>query len=453
MKTNQSALKLDFAQSTLLGVACNAPIYSIAVTTALLVAAIGRQAPLALIFCGFISFGVLIAYMRLNREEVNAGAAYTWVSRIIGPTAGFFAGWSLLLASLISMISVILPAGKATLLLLSPEMAESKAAVTLCAILWLIAVTAVVMRRVKIVGNLQSVLTFLELGLIVAMCGAIAWMFMASPVSPPPASVFSPRDLDAKFFTEGVVLAVFFYWGWDVIFNLSEETNDSQTTSAQAGIVALLLLILFFTFFAYSALVLDEKEMKQAGDNVVIALAGKVFPPPFHYLASLAFLLSTTGALVASILQFSRTIFAMSRDGLVSARFAHLHQRWRTPVLAIALDSSLVLLLVAGTYFSQTVEETILAGVAASGIFVAYYYGLTGIACVVHFLRKPQGGAANWLLYVVWPGCSVMVLFTAAVLSTSQFGALTAATIVSGVLLGAALLLLRKKKPGPSARQ
>lgn len=42
-------------------------------------------------------------------------------------------------------------------------------------------------------------------------------------------------------------------------------------------------------------------------------------------------MLSTVGTLETSILQFTRTLYAKGRDGIVHPRYAILHKRWRTP--------------------------------------------------------------------------------------------------------------------------
>ncbi|CEJ17410.1 probable amino acid transporter transmembrane protein [Ralstonia solanacearum IPO1609] len=111
---------LGLAESVVMGVAGTAPAFSIAATTATLIGAVGPLAPASLLYCGLIMFGVTFAYLHLNRLNPSAGAAYAWVGAIFNRTLGFFAGWALLVASVVFMVSGTIPAATATLTLIAP---------------------------------------------------------------------------------------------------------------------------------------------------------------------------------------------------------------------------------------------------------------------------------------------------------------------------------------------
>lgn len=431
-----AAKKITLAQTALIGLAGNAPSYSIAVTSGALIGAATGLAPFIIFACGIVVLGILLAYKRLNEERASAGAAYTWVSQIINPTLGFFAGWCLLVASVLFIVAASLPAGKAALMIFDPAWGENKLWVTLVALGLLALISFAVLRGIEVVGRVQSILTGLEIGLIAIIAIAIMVKFGNEIFNLRHITVLDFSSFDIKTFSAGVVIAIFFYWGWDVIFNVSEETADSHKNSGHAGLIVLLSLIAIFTFFAAAAVaVISADEIKASGDNAIFAIAAKVFPKPFDAIAVLTFLLSTIGAMEASLLQFSRTVLAKARDKRVSPRLAYMHPEWRTPVLAIALDVVIVIVLLFGSLFFSTIEEAIAAGIGATGILVAYYYGFAGIACAVYFGRKNLTIGA-WLLYVLWPILSVVVLVAAAVLATLQFNQLAAASVIVSLLIG-----------------
>jgi hypothetical protein len=58
-----------------MGVAGVAPAYSIAASTASLVAAVALSGPASLLYCGIAMFGIVWAFTELGKTEVNAGAA------------------------------------------------------------------------------------------------------------------------------------------------------------------------------------------------------------------------------------------------------------------------------------------------------------------------------------------------------------------------------------------
>jgi amino acid transporter len=80
---------LGVGESIVMGVAGTAPAFSIAATTATLVATVGTLSPATLLYCGLIMFGVTFAYIHLNRITPNAGASYAWVGAVFHPILGF----------------------------------------------------------------------------------------------------------------------------------------------------------------------------------------------------------------------------------------------------------------------------------------------------------------------------------------------------------------------------
>src|ERR1019366_7128850 len=153
---------LGIGESIIMGVAGTAPAFSIAATTATLVATVGTLAPASLLYCGLIMFGVTFSYMHLNHTNPNAGASYAWVGSAFNPVLGFFAGWALLVATAVFMVSGSIPAATATLLLIAPQLVDSPAAVTFVAAGWLLAVSAVIVRGIKPTSYAQIVMTIIE---------------------------------------------------------------------------------------------------------------------------------------------------------------------------------------------------------------------------------------------------------------------------------------------------
>src|SRR5213076_3295721 len=105
----------------------------------------------------------------------------------------------------------------------------------------------------------------------------------------------------------------------------------------------------------------------------VFCLKRKIF-------ASGAVILSSIATLETTMLQFSRMLFAMGRDGAMPTAFGFVDARTQTPVRAMLVLISVGLLLVWGSSLMPTVHQIILDSVNAVGVLVAYYYGLAGLA-------------------------------------------------------------------------
>jgi amino acid transporter len=106
--------------------------------------------------------------------------------------------------------------------------------------------------------------------------------------------------------------------------------------------------VLLVGFGALALLLLSDAEIESAGINIVFAVAEKLLPDPWDYVAVIAVMLSTVGTLETSILQFTRTMFSMGRDNALHQRYARLHRTYRMPwvptVLIIVLGLMLLFL-------------------------------------------------------------------------------------------------------------
>ena len=438
---------LGIGESIIMGVAGTAPAFSIAATTATLIAAVGTLAPASLLYCGLIMFGVTFSYMHLNRINPNAGAAYAWVGSIFNPVLGFFAGWALLVASAVFMVSGTIPAATATLLLLKPELANNPSMVTFIAAGWLLAVSAVLLKGIKPTSYSQVVMTGIEVVVLVLIVSVAVIKFGGTPVRPFSLNWFSAAEFTPQLFSTGALTALFFFWGWDVTVNLNEETKNSRQISGRGALWAMVIvLLLFMSFATITLMVLTDKEIEQSSTNVVVAVAEKLFPQPWSYMAVIAVMLSSIGTLVTSILQFTRTMYAQSRDGVLHPRYALLHKTWRTPWVATTVITCLGILFLFLSSYSPTVNLIIKDSVNAIGFQVAFYYGLTGLACAWHYRKQVFHSTYNLVFLVLWPLFSTAFLFFIAAFSIPTFDLTTTVIGLGGLVIGVVPLQFNRRR-------
>jgi amino acid transporter len=438
---------LGIGESIIMGVAGTSPAFSIAATTATLAAAVGTLAPASLLYCGLIMFGVTFSYMHLNRINPNAGAAYAWVGSIFNPVLGFFAGWAVLVASAVFMVSGTIPAATATLLLLKPELANNPSMVTCVAAGWLLAVSAVVVKGIKPTSYSQVVMTGIEVVVLVLIVSVAVIKFGGSPVRPFSLTWLSAAEFTPHLFSTGALTALFFFWGWDVTVNLNEETKNSSQTPGQGALWAMVIvLLLFMSFATITLMVLTDKEVEQSSTNIVVAVAEKLFPKPWSYMAVIAVMLSSIGTLTTSILTFTRTMYAQCRDGVLHPRYALLHKTWRTPWVATTVITCLGILFLFLSSFSPTVNLIIKDSVNAIGFLVAFYYGLTGLACAWYYRTQVFHSTYNCVFLVLWPLLSTAFLFFIAAFSIPTFDLTTTVIGLGGLVIGVVPLLLNRKR-------
>ena len=438
---------LGLIHSLVIGVAGSAPSFSISATLVALIGAVGILAPASLFYCGLMMVGIVFAYMHLNTYHPNSGASYAWVTEIFGLSLGFFAGWALLVASALFMVSASIPAGAATLLLILPQYADSQVAVTFCALGWLIFITLLVVKGVGLTAKLQMVMTLIELLILLSISLLVIAKFGASAMHMISWQNFSPFAFTPNSFASGAVIALFFFWGWDVAINLNEETKNPEKAPGHGIVGAILVIIAAFTAFAsISLMALSDQEISQSGTNIVFAVAEKIIPQPWSYLAVLALILSTIGTIETSMLQFSRTMFSKSRDGIFHIRWAKVHSKWKTPYAATFLIASIGGILLLLSMSSKSVAEVMAASINIIGVQAAYYYGLAGFACAWFFRKKALSSVKLFITMLLWPTLSAVVLWCAAVLAMMDFDKATTLIALGSICLGIIPLIRKIKK-------
>ena len=436
-------------ESAIMGIAGTAPAFSMAVTTAAIVASVGVLSVGSVLYCGLIMFGIMLAFVHLSKITPHAGAAYAWVGHVFGKKWGFFAGWGLLVASIFFMVSATIPAATSTLVLIAPQLVDNTTWVTLTAAIWLTLVTIVVTKGIKHASHTQVVLTVIESLVILALIVAAFLQYWTHPVHAPSFTWFSPFSFTPQLFATGALTGLFFYWGWDVTMNLSEETRNGrrgESASASKGAFwSMVNLILFFIIMMIVVLiVLSDEEIAKANTNVLYAVANKLFPAPWNYLAVLSTILSTIGTIETQILQFSRSMFAMARDAMLHPRYATIHPQWQTPWVATAAIWLLGVLLLFGSSYMPSVKSILESSILAIGFQICFYMSLTGFACAWHYRAKFTSGVLAAISHVVWPALAAAFMVFIALYSIPTFDMVTNIVGIGGILIGFIPLLLNR---------
>ncbi len=434
-------------ESIIMGIAGTAPAFSVEVTATTIIAAVGVLSVASLLYCGIIMFGITFAFIHLNKMNPNAGASFAWVGQIFGGTAGFFAGWSLLVASCLFMVSGTIPAANAFLLLFAPDHVNNVHLITIIAALLLTAISVVVLKGIKLTSYVQVAMTIVEVMILFVIGIASFRIFPHIAEHPFSWGWFSIKEFTPQTFAGGALTAMFFYWGWDVVMNLNEETKDPGRTPGRGAFWAMSYLLLFFVVFIIIVLLgLSDAEMEHYNTNVIYAVAQKLYGNWFGYLAIIAVLLSTLGTLETSIIQFTRTLFAKGRDGVLHPRYAKVHPKWKTPYVAVIFIWGFGMFLLLLSSYVPTINQILKYFISAIGFQISFYLGLTGFACAWYHRGLLGKQPLASITRVIFPAISAAFLFFVAAYSIPTFDLVTDVLGIGGILLGIVPLLLNKRR-------
>jgi len=402
---------LGFLDTIVMSVAGSAPAYSIAATTAVIVAAVGFGSPAALLYCGIPMAGIAIAYNHLNKLGANAGAAYAWVGRVLHPVLGFFSGWALVVSATIFMVAGSLPAGQVTLSLFSQHAAGQIGWVTAVGTVWFLVMAFFVARGVRITANAQWVMSSVEVALLVvfAVLGLLHSHRVAS---------FSWSWLGFSHFAgfggfvAGALIAAFYYWGWDTASNLGEETEKGESNAGRGGLIGVVIVFLLFEVFTIVInMDLPRKTIESNSGNVLEALGNTLWSGAGGKLLIIAVALSTIATLETTLIQVTRSLFSMARERTLPARFGHVHPVWKTPVFATAVVACVSVVLFVVSNLIGSVGTVLSDAIQAIGLQIAIYYGLAGVAAVVAFRKHLLDSVSDFIVMGVFPVLGAAFMF------------------------------------------
>lgn len=448
---------LGVLDSVVMGVAGVAPAYSIAASTAVLVAAVGLAGPSSLLWCGIAMFGIVWAFAHLGRTEVNAGASYAWVRRALHPVLGYLAGWCLVVSALLFMVAGSLPAGSVTIGLFSASAANNITLVTIVGSVFFAIMVVAVLVGVRITATAQMVMSSIELVLLL-LFAVLAIVHGATAVNPAHRfswSWLSPTDY-ARFgggsggFVAGALVAAFYYWGWDVTANLNEETRNARTTpgvGAMLGLVVVLALFLVFTIG--TNLVLSAHSVQVNSADVLDVLGQAVWHGWGGKLIVVAVILSTVATLETTLIQVTRSLFAMGRDHTMPRIFSMVHPSWRTPWIATIIVGVVSIGLFVASNFVGSVGTVLTDAIDAIGLQITIYYGLAGLAAVVLFRRHLFSSVKNFFFMGLWPLAGSIFMFVVLAESIGPNGGKVDEIGVGAIALGIIPLVIYWVKGSP----
>lgn len=384
---------IGYVSNVVIGVASTAPGYSLAATLGFIVAVpgVGLSAPAVLLVSFLPMLCIAFAYSYMNRADPDCGTSFAWVTRAMGPQLGWLAGWAIIAADIIVMASLAQIAGIYSFLLVGwQSAAHSTWAVTAVGVVWIAIMTYICVIGIELNAKTQRWLLSAEI-LTLALFAVIALVKVAVTDVPteqaPSLSWLNPLHISSfNALIDGVLLGIFIYWGWDSGVAVNEESEDSATGPGRAAVVSTILLVLIYVVVSFAAQAYGgEKLLIDNQDDVLSVLGTKVFGSPLDKILIIAVLSSAAASTQTTILPTARTSLSMARWGAIPRTFGEVSPRYLTPTVStIAMGSVSIVWYVLVNQLSQNVLGD---SVTAIGFMIAFYYGITGLACIIYYRR------------------------------------------------------------------
>jgi amino acid transporter len=296
-----------------------------------------------------------ISYGKLAATWPEAGSTYTYVTKGLHPTVGYFAGWAMildyLLIPLLSVIFVALTANKVW-----PEVPYS-----IWVMIAAVGITAINLGGIRMTARANwlmnaimfvSLIWFIALALKALTSGAgEATLFSTKPF-------FNPQTFSVSDITSATSLAVLSFLGFDGVTTLAEEAKNPRRDIGRATLLVCFIAGGLFVLESYLAQMVWPDYKTFAPIETAFMDIGKLIGgASLFYFLSFVLVVAGVASAVTGQASAARLLCGMGRDRLLPYRiFGYVHPHWGTPVYSVLLMGAVHLLGAVWLQYSEAAE-------------------------------------------------------------------------------------------------
>ncbi len=300
---------------------------------------------------GLIALTGALTFAELGGMFPRAGGVYVYIKEAYGKLAGFLYGWVILLVINTGALAALSVIFADYMQFFIPAMSETRK--TILAIVTIAGLTGINMIGV----NISQFFTNLFSGLKLA---AIAGIIITGVIFYEPANVnielfdTSNAALPDNLMGAMLVALIGVLWsfgGWHHASYLAGETKNAQKTVPRAMIFGVTVVTVVY-LLANIAYMLMMPLSEIAASGAVAGDALQSVTPIGGKIAAVIIAISIFGTIGIYTMSAPRIYFAMAKDGIFFPALAKIHERFRTPVNAMAVQAiwAIVLLLLWKTF-------------------------------------------------------------------------------------------------------
>ncbi len=317
---------------------------------------------------GVIALAGAFAYAELGSLFPRAGGQYVYLREGWHPLAGFLYGWALLLLIESGAIAAVaITFGHYALRLAG----RGDLAVVPIAVAAIVLLSVINYLGVKPGSRVLNVLVVLKVAALATLIGAGAlapavdgwWSAARATQVSTGATVLA--------FGAALVPILFAYGGWQNANYVAEEIENPRRNlplSLLLGTATVVVIYVLVNLVYLRALGLDGLAQTTTPASKAAAM---MFGSAGDRFVTAAIAISTFGFLDLAILAPTRVYYAMAADGVFLPALARLHPRYRTPWLAIFIQSAWSCVLALTGRYEQLLNYVVFADWIFFGLTVA----------------------------------------------------------------------------------
>jgi len=334
----------------------------------------------AWILGGLFALTAAFIWAELAALRPDVGGQYAYLREAFHPGVAFVYGWVLLLVVQTGGMAAVAVTFARYFVELTylPTSSAALAAIVLATL------TIINCLGVRAGSTVQSILMVLKI-LAITMLVVCGFLFASRSVNPTHV-LDRPASLDLlTAFGAALVPVIFAYGGWQTATFIAGEIKEPRKNLPRGLILGVTgVVLLYLAANVVYILVLGTEGLAASSAPASDVMRRALGDVGARVIAS-GIAISTAGFLSQSMLTAPRVYFAMATDGLFFQSVGMVHPKTRAPVVAIALQGVLAIVIaLLGTY------DRILNYVVSIDVI---FFGLT--ACCIFVFRKREAAAVT----------------------------------------------------------
>ena len=324
---------------------------------------------------GLIALAGAFIYAELAARRPHLGGQYAYLREAYHPAVAFVYGWALLLVTQTGGMAAV----AVTFARYFRDLTHTPLSDALLAAFSLAGLTIINCLGVRAGGSTQNLLMVLKIVAIGGLVGCGYFLIGRAPVPLRPVLDRPPSFGLLTAFGAAVVPVLFSYGGWQTASFLSAELRQPKRDLPRGlmiGVAGVIVLYLSVNLVCIRVLgVAGLAATMVPASSVMRAALGERGAA----LIAIGIAISTLGFLAQGMLTAPRVYFAMAEDGLFFRSVSWVSPRTRVPVVAIALQGGLAVLIALSGRYEQILNYVV------SVDFI--FFGLTA-TCLFVFRRR-----------------------------------------------------------------
>lgn len=381
--------QLNYLEVIAMSVAIIAPTFAMSMNVSLLASVASYSVSLvfliSIIFIGFVA----VSFVKFNQHFSTAGSVYTFIQKSLGKTTASISGWGLFLAYLTFSAGCSAAFGSLFRIFVTNltgiDLGWIPFTILCVGAIWLISYTDIKLStRIMFIFEAISIFLILVLSVIVLFKVGINTGLNLTP--------FKGNGNTISGFGHAAVYALLCFGGFEGASSLGEESKNPKKVIPIAIASTVILAGLFFVFVSYAQVIgfgttNDGITALTKSSSTIVDLSKKYISNSFSLLITFGASLSAFSSALGSMAAGSRLLYSVSRDGNVPFVLSKIHEKHKTPYIALNVMLVAILGIILSLYKHDGIEVFgYVATVGALALLLAYL--ITSLGSIVYFKKN-----------------------------------------------------------------